>query len=90
MVSDVYQFVASCEQCLQERLALRRPHGNMTLIPAHEPLEYVAIEILGPLPRTKKGNQYLLVIADRFSKLVRTVPLTLITAVIADWAFMEQ
>jgi hypothetical protein len=73
MVSDVYQVVASCEQCLQERLALRRPHGNMTLFPAHEPLEYVAIDILGHLPLSKKGNQYLLDIADCFTKLVRTV-----------------
>jgi transposase InsO family protein len=90
MVSDVYQVVAQCDQCLQERLALRRPQGDMTLFPAHEPLDYVAIDILGPLPRTKKGNQYLLVIADRFSKLVRTVPLSRITAAIVAWAFMEQ
>jgi Integrase zinc binding domain len=88
MVSDVYQVVAQCDKCLQERLALRRPQGDMTLFPAHEPLDYVAIDILGPLPRTKKGNQYLLVIADRFSKLVRTVPLPLIIATIVAWAFM--
>jgi transposase InsO family protein len=53
-------------------------------------LDYVAIDILGPLPRTRKGNQYLLVIADRFSKLVRTVLLSRITAAIVAWAFMEQ
>jgi Integrase core domain len=62
----------------------------MTLFPAQEPLDYVAIDILGPLPRTRKGNQYLLVIADRFSKLVRTVPLPRITATIVAWTFMEQ
>jgi hypothetical protein len=57
MVSDVYQVAAKCKQCLQERLALRRPPGNMTLFPAQKPLDYVAINILGPLPKTKKGNQ---------------------------------
>jgi hypothetical protein len=62
----------------------------MALFPAQDPLDYVAIDILGPLPRTKKGNQYLLVIADRFSKLVRTVPLSRITAASVAWAFMEQ
>jgi Integrase core domain len=76
-----------------KNLALRRPQGDMTLFPAHEPLDYVATDILGPLPRTKKGNsiyQYLLVIANRFSKLVRTIPLSRITAAIVAWAFMEQ
>jgi hypothetical protein len=56
MASDVYQVVAHCEQCLQELQALRRPQGDMTLLPAHEPLDYVAIDILGPLPRIKKGT----------------------------------
>jgi hypothetical protein len=73
-----------------KNLALRRPQGDMTLFPAHEPLDYVAIDILGPLPRIKKGNQYLLVIADRFSKPVRTVPLSRITAAIIPWAFRSQ
>jgi Integrase core domain len=90
MVSDVYQVVAQCDQRLQERLALRRSQGDMTLFPAHEPLDYVALDILGPLPRTKKGNHYLIVIADRFPKLVRTVPLSRITAPTVAWAFMEQ
>jgi Integrase zinc binding domain/Integrase core domain len=90
MVSDVYQVVAKCEQCLQERLALRSPHGNLTLFPAQEPLGYIAIDILGPLNKPKNGNQYLLVIVNRFSKLIRTVPLTRITASVVAWAFMEQ
>jgi hypothetical protein len=90
MVSDVDKVVAKCEQCLKERLALRRPHGNLPSLPAQEPLDYVAIDILGPLPKTKKGNQYLLFIADRFSKLDRTVPLTRITASVVAWDFMEQ
>jgi hypothetical protein len=55
MVSDVYQVVAQCEQSLQERLDLRKPQGDMNLFPSHEPLDYVAIDILCPLPRTKNG-----------------------------------
>jgi hypothetical protein len=66
MVLGVYQVAASCEKCLRERLAIRRPHGNMNLFPAHESLESVAIDKLGPLPWNIKGNQYLPVIADRF------------------------
>jgi Integrase core domain len=44
----------------------------------------------GTLAQKLKGNKYLLVITDRFSKLVRTVPLTRITASVVAWAFMKQ
>ena len=44
------------------------------------PLEFVAIDIFGELITTKQGNRYILVISDRYSKLVRTVPLKKITA----------
>ena len=38
------------------------------------------MDILGPLPKTKKGNRYLLVICCRFSKLTQVVPLRTVTA----------
>jgi hypothetical protein len=54
MFSDVHQVVTKYKQCLQERLALRKPEGDMTLFPTCEPLNYLAVDILSPLPRTKK------------------------------------
>ena len=32
------------------------------------PLERVALDVLGPLPTTERGNKYILVIADYFTK----------------------
>lgn len=43
-------------------------------------LEYVAIDILGPLIRSSAGFRYVLAITNRFSKLTKTVPLRSITA----------
>jgi Integrase zinc binding domain len=51
----------------------------LKLFPASGPLEYVSMDILGPLPKTDHGNRFLLVITDRFSKLTRMVPLRTIT-----------
>ena len=45
------------------------------LFPPSEPLEYISIDVMGPLPTTSAGNKYLLVIVDRFSKLAAAVPL---------------
>lgn len=39
------------------------------------PFERIALDILGPLPRTKQGNKYLLVIGDYFSKWLDAIPL---------------
>ncbi|PIK50755.1 hypothetical protein BSL78_12341 [Apostichopus japonicus] len=33
-----------------------------------EPMQRIAIDIIGPLPKTDRGNQYILVIGDYFSK----------------------
>ena len=43
------------------------PLGNMT---AGAPLDRLATDILGPLPETERGNQYILVVTDPFTKWV--------------------
>jgi Integrase core domain/Chromo (CHRromatin Organisation MOdifier) domain len=48
------------------------------------------MDILGPLPRTKHGNRFLLVIADRYTKVTRTVPLRTVTALSVARAFVDQ
>jgi hypothetical protein len=40
-----------------------------------EPLERIGIDILGPLPRSDKGNKYLLVISDYFTKWAEAFPM---------------
>jgi len=32
------------------------------------------MDLLGPLPRTTAGNEHLLLIVERFSKITRAVP----------------
>lgn len=48
------------------------------------------MDILGPLPRTDKGNQWVLVIKNRFSKLTRTIPLKQTTAPTIAQAFIDM
>eukprot|EP00171_Calliarthron_tuberculosum_P009252 IDg9252t1 len=47
----------------------------MKLYPPSEPLEDVAIDLLGQLWPTDRGHTQLLVIVDRFTKMVRAIPL---------------
>jgi transposase InsO family protein len=74
ITQDVKNYCAKCIIC-----AARKPSK-----PAHAPLgetavgammEKVAMDILGPLPTTDKGNRYVLVIADVFTKYTEAVAL---------------
>ena len=84
---DVYQTVKKCSHCAREAGLLRKRKQHVSLFPAHEPLEFLAIDILGPLPKTPRGNQFILVVCDRFTKLVRTIPLRTITSLAVAQAF---
>lgn len=39
------------------------------------PLERLAIDIMGPLPLTKKKNSYLMVAGDYFTKWIDAIPI---------------
>ena len=50
------------------------------LPPMDEPFKRIAMDIVGPLPRSRSGNQYILVICDYASRYPEAVPLRRIDA----------
>ena len=66
---------------------------SAVLFPATTPLECVAIDILGPLPKSKDGYRFILVVTDRFTKLTYAFPLRHIKAddiaqmFVNEWVF---
>ena len=90
MAMDTYNTVRNCVACAKERISLRKHASFLKLFPAAKPLEFVSIDILGPLPRTTTGFRYLLVITDRYSKLTRTIPLRDVKSVTIAKAFCEN
>ena len=52
------------------------PKAPMVPIPSvGEPFVNTAVDIVGPLPRTRKGNEYLLTIVDRVLRYPEAVPI---------------
>jgi transposase InsO family protein len=90
MAADIADTVRTCTTCAKNRIKERTHTSFLKLFPASAPLEYVAIDILGPLPKTGHGNRFLLVMTDRFSKLTRTVPLRTTTALVCARAFCDH
>ena len=80
MAVDVYAVPRNCVPRAKNRISMRKHRNVLKLFPARAPHEFVAIDILGELIKTPRVNCYMLGISDRFSKLVRTVPLKKITA----------
>ena len=87
MTVDIHFTVDSCDACARNRIKDQRNVYPMKLFPATNPLEYVAMDILGPLPRTKHGKRFILVVTDRFTKLTKTESLRTITSLSVAKAF---
>ena len=49
------------------------------LFPPTGSLEYITIDLLGPFPMTKNGNQFIAFITDRYSKITRALPMRKMT-----------
>ena len=65
----------NCEQCQVSKGPGKKHKGPMKQFNVGAPLERVALDILGPLPTSKRGNKYILIIGDYFTKWVEAYPL---------------
>ena len=71
MSVDVRQWYKSCETCCTRKPTPTRPHHALQQDPVGEPVQRVALDIMGPLePPTARGNRYILVIVDYLTKWV--------------------
>eukprot|EP00171_Calliarthron_tuberculosum_P022257 IDg22257t1 len=90
MMIDIQSASANFHECYIERVKLRSHKSKLKIFPARQPLEFVAIDLLGLLHRTKSGHRFILVMTDRFSKLVKVTALRNITALTVAKAFLEN
>ena len=87
--ADMYNTIRNCTTCAKNRVKLRKRTHSLRIFSATRPLESLAIDIVGPLTKTKKGHKFLLVTSDRFSKLTEVVPIRRIEACTVAVAFVE-
>ena len=68
---DVGDFVASCFSCQKLKPGPVPPVGQLQpLPPPKRPFEFVSMDHMGPLARTGRGNQHVLVAIDHLTKWV--------------------
>jgi hypothetical protein len=65
---DVERYITQCDSCTQIKNPHRRIKVPMKTQFAQFPLETVSTDIAGPFPITKRGNKWILVIIDAFTR----------------------
>ena len=89
MYKSVQEWVNTCIDCAMKKSAPDKNRGDIYSIPVSRPFEIVGADILGPLPRTKSENRYILVFTDHFTKWVEVFAIPKQTAEIIAKCFIE-
>ena len=72
---DVVFRCASCEACLRRKPPPVAHRAKMGHVGVGLPMERMAIDVMGPLPRSTEGFKYIVVIIDYFTKWAEAFPM---------------
>ena len=90
MYSSVLRELKKCE-CQLVKVWKIKPGLMLPVKPqARYPFHYVGIDLAGPLPTTRRGNRFFLIMVDLFSSWIELVPLKTITAEKVMNAFTKE
>jgi len=66
--TDVKLWCQSCEDCARRKMTTPKYRAPLKNVQVGSPMQVVAVDILGPLPKSSNGNQYILVAGDYFTR----------------------
>jgi len=91
MGSDIEAHTARCINCKLRKNYQRKPKVPiMKYTDTSRPLDRVHVDLTGPLPMSKMGNRYIMVIKDYLTKYVWLIPLKTKTAKEVAEAFVGE
>ncbi|GBN12768.1 Retrovirus-related Pol polyprotein from transposon 297, partial [Araneus ventricosus] len=73
--ADVEKWCRECHACGARKGPKTRTKGHLQRYNVGAPFERMALDILGPFPVTTKGNRYVLVLMDYFTKWPEAIPI---------------
>ncbi|KII70617.1 Retrovirus-related Pol polyprotein from transposon 17.6 [Thelohanellus kitauei] len=90
MREDVDKWIDECHSCAINKHKNYTPRAPLNHIVASKPFSAWEVDFTGPLPVSKKGNKYLIVFIDIFTKWIEAVPVPAITAETASKALISN
>jgi transposase InsO family protein len=73
--AEVRRQVRSCEVCQSAKHSSVPTSGNRQRLHAGRPWQTVAVDLVGPLPETERGNVWILVYSDHFTRWQDAIPI---------------
>ena len=73
--NDVHAWCRTCSTCAARKTPAPRPRAPLQSVKAGFPMQIVAVDILGPLPESPAGNEYILVAGDYFTRWMEAYPI---------------
>lgn len=86
---EVREYVKQCDVCQRYKVDQKKPAGKMHFRKPVGPWYTVTSDLVGPLPKSRKGNRFLLVFQDSYTKWVEAAPLKNATARQVSQKFLE-
>ena len=74
MQETVQNFIQVCPECSKSKPNTLQTRAPMQPIPVGEPFVFWALDYMGPLKETSKGNRHILVLMDHFTKWCEAFP----------------
>jgi hypothetical protein len=71
MGKSIENYIRQCDTCVKRKTpALPASNGTAPLqsLQVSEPFTFWALDYMGPLPETNRGNKHILVLMDHFTK----------------------
>ncbi|CAH1242223.1 GIN1 [Branchiostoma lanceolatum] len=78
---DVKTHCQSCEECQKAAKVLTKNRAPLIPLPIiEEPFRRIAMDVVGPLERSKTGNKYVLVVCDYATRYPEAIPMRSVDA----------
>jgi hypothetical protein len=73
MKDDINTAIQKCDECSRNKVSSKKPTAALGDMRVGAPMDRLSTDIVGPLPLTPRGNRYILVVTDYFSKWVDVI-----------------
>ena len=80
MKEDIRVYIQKCDICAMDKKPNKVPRAPLGRLPAGAPEDCVVTDFLGPLPVTRRGYRFILLLTDHFTKYVEIIPVPDMTA----------
>jgi len=80
MKEEIRKYVSLCDRCQLRKSQPQAEPTEVNTTPIEAPFVRVGLDIIGPLTETQKGNKYIMVLVDYFTKWVEAEPTKTITS----------